>query len=71
MGKDPRKWFGHTEMAARRLIGNETVRYVSNVSKYYMAYSLGHTMECLKRQQMEILKAVHKPTMPAVWNPAQ
>ncbi len=47
MGRDPAKWFGHTELAARRLIGNETVRYVSNVIKYYMAYRLGHTMECL------------------------
>ena len=64
MGKDPRKWFGHTELAARRLIGNETVRYVSNVSKYYMAYSLGHTMECLKYQQIEKLKSTHNPESP-------
>ena len=58
MGRDPAKWFGHTELAARRLIGNETVRYVSNVIKYYMAYSLGHTMECLKQQHVEMLKAI-------------
>jgi membrane-bound lytic murein transglycosylase MltF len=57
MGHDDTKWFGNTELAARRLIGNETVRYVSNVSKYYMAYSLGHTMECLKHQHVESLKA--------------
>ena len=43
---------------ARRLIGNETVRYVSNVIKYYMAYSLGHAMECLKQQHVERLKAI-------------
>ncbi|MBL0712533.1 MAG: transglycosylase SLT domain-containing protein, partial [Desulfosarcina sp.] len=61
LGYDPGKWFGHTELAARRLIGNETVRYVSNVVKYYMAYSLGQTLECLKRQHIEILKSVHEP----------
>ena len=60
LGYDTGKWFGHTELAARRLIGNETVRYVSNVIKYFMAYSLGHTMECLKQQQVEILKSRHE-----------
>ncbi len=69
MGNDPRKWFGHTELAARRLIGNETVRYVSNVSKYYMAYSLGHTMECLKHQQIERLKSDHKAAAPIALAP--
>ena len=58
MGRDPSKWFGHTELATRRLVGNETVRYVSNVVKYYLAYSLGHTMECLRQQHVERLKAV-------------
>ncbi len=69
MGNDPRKWFGHTELAARRLIGNETVRYVSNVSRYYMAYSLGHTMECLKHQQIERLKSDHKAAAPIALAP--
>jgi membrane-bound lytic murein transglycosylase MltF len=58
MGRDPSKWFGHTELATRRLVGTETVRYVSNVVKYYLAYSLGHTMECLRQQHVERLKAV-------------
>ncbi len=58
MGRDPSKWFGHTELATRRLVGNETVRYVSNVVKYYLAYSLGHTMECLRQQHVERLKAI-------------
>jgi membrane-bound lytic murein transglycosylase MltF len=71
MGNDPHKWFGHTELAARRLVGNETVRYVSNVSKYYMAYSLGHTMECLKHQQIEMLKLAHGPIAPIAHVPAQ
>ena len=44
-----------------RLIGSETVRYVSNIEKYYLAYSLGHTMECLKAQHIEALKSGRKP----------
>lgn len=61
LGLDPNKWFHHTEIAAMRLIGSETVRYVSNINKYYLAYSLGHTMECLKAQHIESLKSSHKP----------
>jgi membrane-bound lytic murein transglycosylase MltF len=62
MGYDPNKWFGHTEQAARRLIGRETVDYVANVIRYYMAYSLGHTMECLKHQHLERLISNHAPS---------
>jgi hypothetical protein len=61
LGYDPNKWFRHTEIAAKRLIGTETVRYVSNFQKYYLAYSLGHTLECLKAQHTEALKSGHKP----------
>ena len=61
MGRDPSKWLGHTELATRRLVGNETVRYVSNVVKYYLAYSLGHTMECLRQHQVERLKSIMPP----------
>ena len=40
VGLDPNRWFGNVEVAAAREIGSETVRYVRNVSKYYVAYSL-------------------------------
>ena len=36
-GLDPNQWFGHVEHVARREIGRETVDYVSNVNKYYLA----------------------------------
>ena len=62
LGYDPNKWFHNTEVGAKRLIGSETVRYVSNINKYYLAYSLGHTMECLKAQHVEALKSGHHPT---------
>lgn len=64
LGYDPRRWFQNTEIAALHLIGLETVRYVSNVKKYYMAYSLGHTMACLKTQHIEALKSNRAPIRP-------
>lgn len=49
MGLDPNQWFRNVELSALQLIGNETVRYVRNVNKYYIAYSLASTLDCLKR----------------------
>ncbi len=40
MGLDPNVWFGNVEMVAARDIGRETVQYVGNISKYYVAYRL-------------------------------
>ena len=40
MGLDPNRWFNHTEQAAAKIIGRETVEYVSNIYKYYVAYSM-------------------------------
>lgn len=39
MGLDPNKWFRNVEVAAAKAIGRETVQYVSNIFKYYLAYS--------------------------------
>jgi len=38
MGLNPNKWFRNVEVAAARVIGRETVQYVSNIFKYYTAY---------------------------------
>lgn len=40
MGLDPNKWFRNVEVAAAKAIGRETVQYVSNIYKYYLAYLL-------------------------------
>jgi membrane-bound lytic murein transglycosylase MltF len=40
MGLDPDVWFNNVEQAAAKLIGRETVQYVSNIYKYYLAYRL-------------------------------
>jgi membrane-bound lytic murein transglycosylase MltF len=39
-GLDPNKWFGNVELVAAKRIGRETVTYVSNIYKYYLAYQM-------------------------------
>ncbi len=39
-GLDPNVWFGNVERIAAERIGRETVQYVSNTYKYYVAYKL-------------------------------
>ena len=38
MGLDPDLWFNNVEVAAAKVIGRETVQYVSNIFKYYVVY---------------------------------
>ncbi len=40
MGLNPDRWFRNVEIAMLRLVGQETVRYVSNINKYYILYKL-------------------------------
>lgn len=40
VGYDKNIWFDNVEFLAAKEIGNETVMYVSNILKYYVAYSL-------------------------------
>ena len=40
MGLDPNVWFGNVELVAAKDIGQETITYVSNIYKYYVAYKL-------------------------------
>lgn len=40
IGLDPNVWFNNVEIAAAKVIGRETVQYVSNIYKYYIAYRL-------------------------------
>jgi membrane-bound lytic murein transglycosylase MltF len=39
-GLDPNVWFHNVEYVAAEKVGAETVSYVSNIYKYYIAYSL-------------------------------
>ncbi|KQV14178.1 transglycosylase [Rhizobium sp. Root1203] len=40
LGLSPDIWFGNVENGAAAIVGRETVQYVSNIFKYYIAYSL-------------------------------
>jgi membrane-bound lytic murein transglycosylase MltF len=48
-GLDPNVWFGSVERIAAEKIGRETVQYVSNIYKYYVAYRLAR----VEREQRE------------------
>ncbi len=39
-GLDPNIWFSNVEVIASEKIGRETVQYVSNIYKYYLAYQM-------------------------------
>ncbi len=39
-GLDPNKWFNNVELIAAEKIGRETVTYVANIYKYYLAYQM-------------------------------
>ena len=40
MGLNPNLWFQNVEYAVAKKVGAETVGYVSNIYKYYIAYKL-------------------------------
>jgi membrane-bound lytic murein transglycosylase MltF len=40
MNLDSNRWFKNVELATLSLVGQETVRYVSNINKYYNIYYL-------------------------------
>jgi len=41
-GLDPNVWFGNVEVVVAKKVSRETVQYVSNIYKYYIAYRLMH-----------------------------
>jgi membrane-bound lytic murein transglycosylase MltF len=55
-GLDPNKWFQNVEIVAARRVGRETVQYVSNIYKYYLAYQLMQERDELRRKAVEDVK---------------
>src|SRR5262245_53195398 len=58
-GLDPNVWFNQVELVAAEQIGRETVQYVSNIYKYYVAYRLLQE-EALARE--EARKRLQQPS---------
>jgi membrane-bound lytic murein transglycosylase MltF len=61
-GLDPNVWFHNVEYVAAEKIGAETVTYVSNIYKYYIAYKLLMEAGAEKAQALEKLKGEGKAT---------
>jgi membrane-bound lytic murein transglycosylase MltF len=55
-GFDPNKWFFHVETIAAKVIGRETVTYVANINKYYVAYQLQYDMYFKRQKEIENLR---------------
>ena len=55
MGLNPNVWFDNVEIAAAKLIGRETVQYVSNIYKYYIAYKMITEQE---ERKLKLMKGI-------------
>jgi membrane-bound lytic murein transglycosylase MltF len=58
-GLDPNRWFKNVEVVAAEKVGQETVTYVANIYKYYIAYQLVTQAEAQKREARE---QIQKPS---------
>jgi len=56
MGLNPNIWFGNVENAAAAIVGRETVQYVSNIYKYYIAYTVIRQVENNEKARKAIMQ---------------
>ena len=64
-GLDPDRWFNQVELIAAEKIGQETVRYVGNIFKDYVAYLLVvEEQQARERALQESRKASGAPAVP-------
>jgi len=59
-GLNPNVWFGNVEQIASERIGRETVTYVANIYKYYIAYRLIADDRARREEAKATLKAKAK-----------
>jgi len=57
MKLDPNKWFQNVEYATLRIVGQETVNYVANIYKYYIAYALSRELLNEKAVRLQAFEA--------------
>jgi len=55
-GLDPNVWFGNVELIVAKDIGQETVQYVSNIYKYYVAYKMAIEQQNIREQAKQAVK---------------
>jgi len=55
-GYDPNVWFQNVEYVVAEKIGQETVTYVSNIYKYYIAYRLVMESQAARKEAIEKVK---------------
>ena len=59
MQLDPNRWFRNVEIAMLKIVGQETVRYVSNINKYYVIYS--NAYEQVEKREAAIQRVKKDP----------
>jgi len=59
-GFDPNKWFFNVEKIAAEVIGRETVTYVANINKYYVAYRLYYEKNLQREKSIKSLSATQE-----------
>jgi membrane-bound lytic murein transglycosylase MltF len=52
-GLDPNKWFNNVELVVAEKVGGQPTQYVSNIFKYYLAFSLVQEPEFKRDQNRE------------------
>jgi len=57
MGLDPNVWFGNVENGAADTVGRETVQYVANIYKYYIAYKLATKLETQRDDATKLMES--------------
>jgi len=57
-GFNPNRWFFNVEVIAAETVGRETVDYVANINKYYVAYKLQMQINDERQKQAEPAKEV-------------
>jgi membrane-bound lytic murein transglycosylase MltF len=56
-GLNPNVWFGNVELVVAKDIGQETVQYVSNIYKYYVAYKMTLDQQQAREQARQTVKS--------------
>ena len=54
-GFDPNRWFFNVEKIAAEKIGRETVNYVANINKYFVAYKLLYDTDAKTREFLDTM----------------